>query len=239
MTSHALRPPPRRIRRRTLVQRRRRRLDADGRLLSVAGAVGAFVHANDGRRVGLLQDLVVRVGDETYPPLVEAVIRSPRGRTAVPVESIREILPGRLLLAGALEHRPVERKPGLVALAHDVLDRQIVDVDGAYVVRVSDLVLGHHEDGLHLVGVDVSIRTLLRRLGWPGLRRRVAPPRLYDWAAVAAFSERVAADAGSVLHLTNAVSALRERGPANLDALLGDLPPHERALLTERGSGSA
>ena len=52
--------------------------------------------------------------------------------------------------------------------------------------------------------------------------------RVYDWASVAAFSVRGAGEAGSVLRLTNAAARLRALGPAELDTLLGDLPPRER-----------
>ena len=238
MTAHAVRPLPRRIRLHPLRGRHHPRVSPGARLLSVAGIVGARVHAG-GRLVGLVDDLVVRVGEERYPPLVGAIVRSARGRTYVTGESIVEILQGELVLADPFERGPVERRPGLVALAHDVLDRQIVDVDGADIDRVSDLVLGRHDDGFRLVGVDVSIRTLLRRVGPRVLRRRVAPERVYDWASVAAFSERAAGDAGSVLHLTDAVAALREHGPADLERLLADLPPHERAQFPGSSTGAA
>jgi len=238
MTAQAVRPLPRRIRLRPLGGRRHPRVKRDARLLSVAGIVGARVHAG-GRLVGLVDDLVVRVGEETYPPVVGAVVRSARGRTYVTGESIVEILPGELVLAGPLERDPVERRPGLVALAHDVLDRQIVDIDGADIDRVSDLVLGRHDDGFRLVGVDVSMRTLVRRVGPRSLRRRVAAKRVYDWSSVAAFSERPGAEAASVLHLTAAAAALRERGPADLERLLADLPPHERKQFVGRGQGTA
>jgi len=62
---------------------------------------------------------------------------------------------------------------------------------------------------------------------------------VYDWASVAAFSERAAGDAGSVLHLTDAVAALREHGPADLERLLADLPPHERAQFPGSSTGAA
>ena len=238
MSAHAVRPLPRRIRLHPLRGRRHPRVNPGARLLSVAGIVGARVHAG-GRLVGLVDDLVVRVGEETYPPLVGAVVRSARGRTYVSGESIVEILPSELVLADPLERGPVERRPGLVALAHDVLDRQIVDVDGADIDRVSDLVLGRHDDGFRLVGVDVSMRTLLRRVGPRSLRRRVAAKRVYDWASVAAFSERSGEEAASVLHLTAGAAALRERGPADLERLLADLPPHERKQFVGQRPGTA
>ena len=229
MTSQALRPVPRRALRRPLSRRGHRRVAVDAELISVAGVVGSPVYDGSGARVGLLDDLVVQWDSgEPHPPLSGAVVRVRRNRTFVPRAAIAALMPGSLRLGGPIEHRQPERQPGLVALAHDVLDRQIVDVDGAEIVRVSDLVLGRGTDGIRLVGADVSVRTFLRRLGPSSLRRRVAVERLYDWASVAAFSVRGAGEAGSVLQLTNAAARLRTLAPAELEALLGDLPHGER-----------
>ena len=228
MTSQALRPAPRRILRRPL-PRRRRRVIVDGELISVAGAVGSPVYDGSGKRVGLLDDIVVRWDSgDPHPPLSGAVVRVGHKQMFVSEAALASLMPDRLRLGGPLEHRLPERQPGLVALAHDVLDRQIVDVDGTEIVRVSDLVLGRLPGGMCLVGADVSARTFLRRLGPTSLRRRVAVERVYDWASVAAFSVRGAGEAGSVLRLTNAAAELRALGPAELDTLLGDLPPRER-----------
>lgn len=98
---------------------------------------------------------------------------------------------------------------------------------------MSDLVLGRFPDGFRLVGADVSVRTLLRRLGPASMRRRVAVERVYDWASVAAFSVRGAGEVGSVLRLTNAAAQLGTLRPDELERLLGDLPPHERLQFAE------
>ena len=235
MTSFALRPAPRRARRRPLSRRRPPRLQTEAELISVAGAVGSPVYDGSGKRLGTLDDLVVRwdTGDP-HPPVCGAIVRLRRSRTYVQRDAIAELGPDALRLQGTLELHPPERQPWLVALAHDVLDRQIVDVDGSDVVRVSDLVLERLPDSIRLVGTDVSLRTLLRRLGPASLRRRVTPERVYDWASVAAFSARGAGEADSVLHLTKAAAKLRERGPDDVDALLADLPPHERAQFAEQ-----
>ena len=234
MTLQALRPSLGRISRARLVRRRAHRpVNAQIELLSVAGAVGSPVYDGSGLRVGTLDDLVVRWDPgEPHPPVHAAVVRVHRSRTLMPAAAFASLLPDALRLTGPLEDHPLELESGLVALAHAVIDRQIVDVDGANVVRVSDLVLGRMPDGLRLVGADVSARTLLRRLGPARLRRKVAVERVYDWASVAAFSVRGAGEAGSVLALASAASRLRTFGHAELEALLGDLPAHERDQLT-------
>jgi hypothetical protein len=237
MTAFALRPAPRRLRRRPLARRPHRRVAPDPRLVSVAGAVGSRVHDADARLVGVLDDVVVGSVEERHPPVAGVVVRVPRGRTFVPIASVADIRSHAVLLAGPLGESASERPAGLVALVHDVIDRQIVDVDGANVVRVSDLVLGRDGESFRLLGVDVSMRTLFRRLGPASVRRHVSPERVYDWGSVAAFSARGAGDAGSVLHLTEAAARLRERGPADLDALLDDLPPYERAQFEQTVAG--
>jgi hypothetical protein len=233
VTNFALRPPPRRIARRSHGHREPRQLETDAELISVAGVVGSRVVDSSGRHVGKLDDLVVRWDPrEAHPPLAGAIVRLLR-RGFVPRASIAELRPDGLRLHHTFSVRPVERKPWLVALAHDVLDRQIADLDGADVDRVSDLVLGLSADEIRLLGADLSARTFLRRLGPSQLRRRVARERVYDWAHVAAFSALGAADASSVLNLTEAAARLRKEGPAGVDAVLEDLPPHEQAELAK------
>ncbi len=190
------------------------------------------MYDGSGKRVGVLDDFVVRWDPgEAHPPVHAAVVRAHRNRTLMPVSAFASIAADGLRLNRSLEDHPPEREHGLVALANDVLDRQIVDVDGADIVRVSDLLLGRLEDGLRLVGSDVSTRTLLRRLGPASLRRRVALGRVYDWASVAGFSASGAGEAGSTLRLASAAARLSAFRPVELESLLGDLPPHERDQL--------
>lgn len=52
-----------------------------------------------------------------------------------------------------------------VMLARNVLDRQLVDIDGRKVVRVNDIRLALLTTGIYTVAVDVGVEGLLRRLG--------------------------------------------------------------------------
>jgi hypothetical protein len=120
-----------------------------------------------------------------------------------------------------------------------VLDRQVIDVDGAEAVRVSDLVLDGAPDALRLVGADMSQRTLLRRLGPRRLRRRVARERVYDWANVAGFAALEPGTTGTALRLSSAAAQLHELRPGELEALLDDLGhPEGEALAPTLGPAS-
>jgi len=50
-------------------------------------------------------------------------------------------------------------------LVEDVLDRQVIDVQGKKVRRVNDLQLSASNGSYLLIGVDIGVRGLLRRLG--------------------------------------------------------------------------
>src|SRR5581483_8745896 len=80
-----------------------------------------------------------------------------------------------------------ERRPGEVMLGRDVLDHQLVDVDGVQVIRAADLYLAPVLGSIRLVGVDVSTSSLLRRLGPARWRSRPTPGRVIDWAAIQPF----------------------------------------------------
>src|SRR3989442_523176 len=82
-----------------------------------------------------------------------------------------------------------------VWLARDVLDKQVVDTDGRRVVRVNDLQLANSGPNLLLVGADIGVRGILRRLGLEPLGkslarllRRELPIARVSWDAVQQFS---------------------------------------------------
>ena len=56
--------------------------------------------------------------------------------------------------------------PDEILLRADLMDKQIVDIDGRKVVRVNDLRLDEIEGPLRLVAVDVGAAGLLRRPAW-------------------------------------------------------------------------
>ena len=74
-------------------------------------------------------------------------------------------------------------------MAKDVLDHQLVDVDGVQVIRAADLYLAEVLGRIRLVGADVSTSTLLRRLGPRRWRPQPTPGRVIDWAAIQPFAE--------------------------------------------------
>ena len=75
----------------------------------------------------------------------------------------------RIQLATArLSLERFQRRDGEILLVRNVLDRQLIDVDGRRVIRVNNLALSHlpSQEIYQLVGVDISFKALLRRIFW-------------------------------------------------------------------------
>jgi CBS domain-containing protein len=152
---------------------------------------GPLIDAN-GLRLGRVDDLIVRLGDDHYPP-VTGVLASVAGRGVfVPAEAISEVgSTGVSLRESRLDLQPFERRPQEVLLKEDVLDHQLINVEGARLVRTNDIELARVEGWYRVVGVDTSPRGFLRRL----VPRRFAgsiPTRAFlDWASVEPFTGHV------------------------------------------------
>ena len=125
-----------------------------------------------GSEVGTLKDLVV-VPHGQFPAVQWAILATGGGERVVKwTDVVQEI--GHLRLRTRLEGLDTATMPPeALRLARDLLDKQIVDTDGAKVVRVNDLQLSEVEGQLRLVGADVGLRGLLRRVGAERLAERV------------------------------------------------------------------
>jgi CBS domain-containing protein len=145
-----------------------------------------------GLGVGRVGDLIVRLGGDHYPP-VTGVLATVAGRGVfVPAEAINEIADGRVTLRESrLDLKPFERRPQEVLLKEDVLDHQLINIDGARLVRTNDIEIARVEGWYRVVGVDTTARGFLRRL----VPRRIAPSigtrAFLDWASVEPFTGHV------------------------------------------------
>ncbi len=201
-------------------------------LVSLAGLIGCPVTNQAGEEVGRVFDVVARLyGTEPYPPVTGLVIRVGRRHAFLVADAVGKIHHDQVRLRTArVDLREYERRPGEVLLARDVLDHQLVDVDGVQVTRAADLYLAPLVDRVVLVGVDVSLPTLLRRLGPRRWQARPTPDRVLDWQAVAPFAEHATAGPAEV-RLRASRSALHRLRPADLADVLEDLGRTERQQL--------
>jgi CBS domain-containing protein len=197
-------------------------------LISVAGIINGPVLNQSGAEIGRVADIVAKWdGVESYPPVTGLVVRVGRRPAWLSIDQVADVQHDRVMLRSArLDLRDFERRPGEVMLGRDVVDHQLVDVDGVQVVRAADLYLAwvptasEYGQGrtLRLVGVDVSAQTLLRRLGPHRWRGRPTPDKVIDWAAIQPFGDKV-----STVRLRSSHDGLRRLRPGELADLLEDL----------------
>ena len=201
-------------------------------LVSLAGLTGRPVLNPVGDEVGRVVDVVARLyGNEPYPPVTGLVVRVGRRRSFLAASAIDQIRADQVQLKSArMDLTDFVRRPGEVLLGRDVLDHQLVDVDGVQVNRAADLYLAPVGGRVLLVGVDVSLPTLLRRLGPKRWQTRATPDRVVDWQTVAPFAEN-ATDGPAEVKLNASRSALHRLRPSELADLLEDLGRSERQQL--------
>jgi Mg/Co/Ni transporter MgtE len=130
-----------------------------------------------------------------------------------------------------MDLREFQRREGEVLLHRDILDHQLVDTDEVQVIRAADLYLAQVGDKVRLVGVDVSLQTLLRRLGPKRFRWHPTPDRVIDWAAIESFGAD-SPEEPAAMKLRAPHAALRRLRPAELaDVLEGLGRPGRKELL--------
>ncbi|HEX4156788.1 MAG TPA: CBS domain-containing protein [Acidobacteriaceae bacterium] len=206
---------------------------------TVATLVGTRVVDENGQEYGRVQELAVDVGKDSTQ--VYGLLLTRRGggkshRSMVPVETIR--LPHASERSLQTVTKP-ERVPSLsdtLLLERDLLDQQIIDVNGRKVVRVNDVNLawerGSDGEGtkLRIEDVEIGMRGALRRLlrGLPtaaveGLVHAI-PSRVIPWSCV----DVIDRDPARRVRLKIGQDRLAKLHPSDIADILEELPPAER-----------
>ena len=201
-------------------------------LISAAGLAGCIVVHKDGQAVGSLVDLVFRWDTkEPYPPLSGILVKVGHRVVWIAAEQVETVTKKTIRLNTAkLDLRDFKPRPAEVRVLQDILDHQLVDIDGARVVRAADLYVANSNKTLRLVAVDVSYKALLRRLGPVSWRSHSSPGTVIDWASIKSFGR---SENGQSLELAARRSDLRKLRPAELADLLEDLGRNERQELLD------
>src|SRR5262245_29299922 len=150
--------------------------------------VGAPIHDRAGEPVAAVRDLIARLdlgARERYPPLTGLVAHVGGREVFMPWALVGRLSQDGVWLArAAVDLRRFARRTGEVLLKRDVLDKQLVDVNGRRLIRAGDVLLALDGARARVVGVDVGFAALWRRAAPRALGRRVASTDLIDWQDV-------------------------------------------------------
>src|SRR5712664_4180514 len=155
-------------------------------MLYLSQVLGRPIRDLEGERVATVKDVIVRLGEGDHPPVTGLVARFfGRREFFLTRGSLTELNEqGVRLDSDKLNLRPFVRRDGEVLLARDVLDKQLIDVDGKRVVRVNDVQIIEAANEWHVTGADVSLLGLWRRLAPSGFMGTRNPVEVLDWADV-------------------------------------------------------
>ena len=190
--------------------------------------------AADGTRLGKLHDLLT-TSDTPYPPvsLVAITPKGSRQTRLLPWIHVQYLDKSAIHLdVTTLDEMSSASGDAELWLARDVLDKQIVDVEGAKLVRVNDIQLTRINRDLRVAAVDNSGRGLLRRLGIERLAslppHHKSHPTLIDWEEI-----DLVPGPNQDVKLKVPYSRLRRLHPAEIADVVGQLSPSEGAHALE------
>src|SRR5258706_991925 len=125
------------------------------------------VYDIEGRRLGILHDISVSL-NETFPAVTALIVRSLLGNNEIiiPWSQVHSLEEEQIYLTVSQPRiASYSPQPDELLLKRDLLDKQIVDTQGFRVVKVNDLKLAQVKGTARLIGADISLSGLLRRLG--------------------------------------------------------------------------
>jgi len=200
-------------------------------MLYLSQVLGRPIYDARRDRIATISDVLVRYGDDDYPPVIGIVARLRRRDFFIPNRNVSELgEQGAKMSSAVLDLTPFERREGEVLLGKDVLDNQLIDVDGKRVVRVNDVQLIDTGDNWRVSGADVSLQGFLRRLMPKGFYGSDRPVEVIDWADVGYLATDTAT---ATVQLKSSKDKLSRLHPVEIAQLAETLSPIHRTEVVE------
>ncbi len=189
-----------------------------------------------GDEVAKLVDVAV-VPTGQFPPVQWAILATKSGEQAIRWSDLTSEV-GHYRVRVPLDELIKAGLPDdALRLHRDLMDKQIVDTHGAKVVRVNDLQLEEAGGQLRLVGADVGLRGLLRRVGGERIAEGIAgvvgrklPRGIIPWHLVQPIDTGDAAN----VRLTVPHAKLALLHPADIADIVEDMSADERRAVFEQ-----
>jgi magnesium transporter len=205
--------------------------------LALTELLGATVYDPSGA-AGRVREVTL-APQEDRSRIASFIVKTKAGNRVLPFGSVAAINGGIRASTAAREWPESNGTEGLFLLERDLLDQQVIDVNGRKVVRVNDVDLefdllkdaGLTHAVLRVLSVDVGARGAVRRL-LRGVAPRVAlqallgkiPPRNIPWK----FVDVIETDPARRVKLKISHDGLAKMHPADIADIVEDLAPDER-----------
>jgi len=186
-----------------------------------------------GNRVGALWDLVIVPGAK-FPGVIKLILVNRKKFFEVSIENVH--LFNKFVITLNLSENPLSNykyQEGDILIKRHILDKQILDINGAKVVRVNDLKLGESDGSICVVGIDVGLNGILRRIDGGrsiqkilGLFNKPIKEHIIDWNFLQTIDPHL-----RNLTLNVARKHLGKLHPSDLAQILSEIPPGQGTLL--------
>jgi sporulation protein YlmC with PRC-barrel domain len=204
-------------------------------VIALSELLGCPVLDREGKSLGKVREAGILPQEDTTR-IAWLVVRTTAGDRVLRPDMLTYVSPFGLR-AGitAAELLPFVPEEGLLLLDRDLLDQQIIDVNGRKVVRANDVELREEPVNAHvslrLTGVDVGARGAVRRLLRGVVPKRVLhgtvnnlPARMIPWE----FVNLIETDPARRVKLKISSERLAKLHPADIADILEELAPAER-----------
>lgn len=186
-----------------------------------------------GEEIGKVKDILVSTG-EPFPQITALIIKRKKKDLLLLWENLsifnRRIISSKVFKEELKEYSASETD---LLISRDILDKQIVDINGVKVVRVNDVRISEFEKRPCLVAVDIGIRGILRRLGLErrgeGFSRAIGYPlkhNLIGWNYIQPIEPRL-----TRLTLTIPRKSVAALHPADIAHIISQVSMKERTAL--------
>lgn len=187
--------------------------------------LGSRVICEGQGNIGRIRDFIVDM-NSVRPMVVAAKVKNSQGIRTLDFTKLQiDKTEGQYVITCSEAVDIGELSDNMQLLAKNVMDKQLVDIDGRKVVRVNDIRLAALSNGVYVVAVDVGMEGLLRRLGVAKPLKRLLKPfgwnipgNLILWDEVAAVGSSHAG-----IKLAKEHSKLLTMHPSDLADIIEDL----------------
>jgi magnesium transporter len=206
--------------------------------LALSELLGATVYDPSGAVGGRVREVTL-APQEDRSRIASLIVKTKSGNRVLPFAAIAAINGGIKASTAAGEWLPVNGTEGLFLLERDLLDQQVIDINGRKVVRVNDVDLqveaqkgtAASHPVLRVHSVDVGAKGAVRRL-LRGVAPKAAlqillgriPPRTIPWN----FIDVIETDPARRVKLKISHDGLAKLHPADIADIVEDLAPDER-----------
>src|ERR1700733_3364137 len=202
--------------------------------VSLTALLGTPVTDSQGQLRGRLKDIAVATGSDAGK-VAGLVLKTREGLSLIPAKDVMETPAGTLELRSTAALSPLKDDGNFLFLQQDLVDRQIIDINGRKVVRVNDVDLEWVTQGdarlLRVAEVEVGLRGAIRRV-FKGLLPRAtleSLSRKFRYRGIPwHFVDVIEVDPARRVKLRIEHERLADMHPSDLAEILEDLSPAER-----------